>query len=56
MQKLSKDAQKAIRGGETLTECLRNCREFLSECSGPAKSDCPEYLACLNGCYAAYGG
>ncbi len=56
MKKLSKVAQKAIKGGESQAECLDRCREVLEGC-GPGRlprSFCPEYTACRRSCIRPY--
>lgn len=50
MKKLSKKAQKTIKGGSAASSCYTLCRPFLADCPGRAKSDCPDYMACMNGC------
>jgi hypothetical protein len=50
MKKLSKKEQKIIKGGKLLTNCYALCRPFLLDCPGMAKSDCPDFMACMNGC------
>jgi hypothetical protein len=52
MKKLSKKEQKTIKGGQLVTSCSSLCRPFLfePECQGRAKSECADYMACINGC------
>jgi hypothetical protein len=50
MKKLSKKEQKNIQGGTAAVNCAALCRPFLADCPGMAKSDCPDYMACINSC------
>jgi hypothetical protein len=48
MKKSSKKEQQTIKGG---SNCSWECRVFLQYCPGIiAKSDCQDYMDCLNGC------
>jgi hypothetical protein len=50
MKKLSKKEQKKINGGKAIMNFAALCRPLLAYCNGPAKSDCPDYMECINSC------
>lgn len=51
MKQLTKREQKNIQGGNSPAQCAMECRVFLQYCPGViAKSDCPDFMACLDGC------
>lgn len=48
MKKLTKKEQQSVKGG---LSCHAQCRHFLADCPGLAKSDCQDYMDCMNACY-----